>query len=45
MPGAASEEFQRQQLHDLERRAIPFVTLSGPVEQRVEQVKAALEER
>ena len=42
MAGAESGKFQEQQIRDLERRGIPYVTLTGPVEQRVEQVKAAL---
>jgi nicotinamide riboside kinase len=42
MAGAASEAFQQQQVLDLERRAIPYLTVSGSVEQRVEQVNAAL---
>jgi NadR type nicotinamide-nucleotide adenylyltransferase len=42
MPGAASGEFQEQQFRDLERRGIVYVTVTGPVEQRVEQVKSAL---
>ena len=40
MVGAASGEFQEQQIRDLERRGIPYVTVSGPVEERVEQVMA-----
>ena len=42
MAGAASAEFQEQQVRDLERRGIPYVTLTGSVEQRVQQVKGAL---
>ena len=42
MAGAESGKFQEQQIRDLERRGIPYVTVTGPVEQRVEQVKAAL---
>ena len=43
MAGAASGEFQQQQISDLQRRGIPFLTVSGPVDERVEQVKRALE--
>ncbi len=42
MRGAAADEFQHQQVRDLERRGIPYVTLSGPVEQRVARVRQAL---
>jgi len=42
MAGAAAGEFQEQQARDLERRGIPYVTVTGPVEQRLERVKAAL---
>jgi HTH-type transcriptional regulator, transcriptional repressor of NAD biosynthesis genes len=42
MAGAESGKFQEQQIRDLERRGIPYVTVTGPVEQRVEQVRAAL---
>jgi len=44
MAGAASGEFQEQQARDLERRGIPYVTVTGPVEQRIEQIKVALGE-
>ena len=30
LEGAAAEQFQRQHVEDLERRGIPYVTLSGP---------------
>jgi nicotinamide riboside kinase len=42
MAGEAADQFQQQQVRDLEQRAVPFVTLTGPVEQRVQQVKDAL---
>ena len=42
MDGAASHEFQEQHVHDLARRGIPYVTVSGPLEERVQQVKDAL---
>jgi HTH-type transcriptional regulator, transcriptional repressor of NAD biosynthesis genes len=42
MEGAASGEFQQQHVRDLERRGIPFATVTGPVEERVVQVKQAL---
>jgi HTH-type transcriptional regulator, transcriptional repressor of NAD biosynthesis genes len=42
MRGVAANEFQQQQARDLERRGIPYVTLSGPVEDRVRRVREAL---
>ena len=42
MAGEAADQFQQQQVRDLAQRAIPFVTLTGPVEQRVQQVKDTL---
>lgn len=42
MAGAASGRFQQQHIDDLERRGIPYTTLSGSVEERVAQVKQVL---
>jgi len=42
LTGRAADEFQLQQVADLERRGIPFLTLTGPVEERVAHVRSAL---
>jgi HTH-type transcriptional regulator, transcriptional repressor of NAD biosynthesis genes len=42
MEGSAAQEFQERHVRDLERRGIPHVTVTGPIDERVEQVKAAL---
>jgi NadR type nicotinamide-nucleotide adenylyltransferase len=42
MEGPASSEFQQQHVRDLERRGIPYLTVSGPVDERVQQVLQAL---
>jgi NadR type nicotinamide-nucleotide adenylyltransferase len=45
LAGKASAEFQRQQLEDLEARGVPFHVVSGPLEQRLEQLLDVLEAR
>ena len=42
LEGATAEQFQRQHVEDLERRGIRYVTLSGPVEDRMRQVEHTL---
>ena len=42
MEGPASGEFQQQHIRDLERRAISFTVVSGPLDERVQQVKETL---
>lgn len=42
MEGPASGEFQQQHIRDLERRGIPYLTVSGPVEERVARIRQAL---
>jgi nicotinamide riboside kinase len=43
--GAASAEFQRQHVEDLEARGMPYHVVSGPLEQRLEQLQGVLEAR
>jgi HTH-type transcriptional regulator, transcriptional repressor of NAD biosynthesis genes len=42
LEGSAAAAFQRQHIVDLERSGIPFVTVSGPLDERVRQVEEAL---
>jgi len=42
LAGEAADQFQQQQIDDLERRGLPYVLLTGPIEQRVQRVKEAL---
>ena len=42
MEGPASGDFQQEHIRDLERRGIPFLTVSGPLEERVQRLKQAL---
>jgi NadR type nicotinamide-nucleotide adenylyltransferase len=42
MAGDESRRFQHQHIDDLERREIPYTTVSGPVDERVAQVKQVL---
>jgi NadR type nicotinamide-nucleotide adenylyltransferase len=42
MAGEASGRFQQQHVDDLARRGIAYTTVSGPVEERVAQVKQVL---
>lgn len=42
LPGEIGIAFQRQQIADLERRGVDYVTVTGPVEERVQTVMQAL---
>jgi hypothetical protein len=42
MAGGESARFQEQHVRDLERRGIPYTTVSGPVEERARRVKEVL---
>jgi HTH-type transcriptional regulator, transcriptional repressor of NAD biosynthesis genes len=42
MAGTAAQEFQDQHVRDLERRGLTYVTVTGPIDERVEQVNAVL---
>lgn len=42
LEGVAADQFQEQQRLDLEQRGIPYATLSGPVDERVRQVRQVL---
>jgi HTH-type transcriptional repressor of NAD biosynthesis genes len=45
MAGGAAARFQNQQIEDLARRGISYEVVSGPVEQRIEQVREVLARR